>query len=124
MWSDHCFRPLPPRMSGYRMFDETTVETHEAHQATAGHGLSLREIDSMLRASGEHTSRAHESQKLRAALARTEERIAALTAVKPKLQHAVVRCTSGACTIMEQASGLSRRSTAVRTRGDGRRPRT
>jgi DNA-binding transcriptional MerR regulator len=77
-------------------------------------GLSLQEIDAMLRASGEHATCAHESEKIRAALTRTEERIAALASVRDKLEAALSRCSAGACTIMEQVSAV--RTTKVHPR--------
>jgi hypothetical protein len=65
----------------------------------------------MLRASGEHATCAHESERIRVALTRTDERIAALTGVRDKLQAALARCSTGACTIMEQVSAVRDQAT-------------
>ncbi len=102
----------PRRASGYRMFDESTVERIRLIKQLQDLGLSLQEIDAMLRATGEHATCAHESYKIRAALARTEEKIAALTAVRTKLQGALDRCTKGDCTIMVQVSAVTKKAKA------------
>lgn len=60
------------------MFDETTVERIRLIKLQ-DMGLSLEEIDAMLRASGEHATCAHEAEHIRSALARTEEKLAAIT---------------------------------------------
>lgn len=98
------------RASGYRVFDETTVERIRLIKRLQDLGLSLQEIDAMLRATGEHATCEHESEKLRAALARTEERIAALAAVKTELLGALRRCTDGQCTIMAQVSAVTKKA--------------
>jgi DNA-binding transcriptional MerR regulator len=94
----------PRRASGYRVFDEITVERLRLIKQLQDLGLSLQEIDAMLRAAGEHATCEHESDKIRAALARTEQKIAALEAVRTKLRGALSRCTSGACTILTQVA--------------------
>ncbi len=100
----------PRRASGYRMFDESTVERIRLIKQLQDLGLTLQEIDAMLRATGEHATCTHESEKIRGALARTEERIASLTAVRDKLQHALDRCTSGECTIMSRVSAIVKKA--------------
>jgi MerR family copper efflux transcriptional regulator len=100
--------PAPRRASGYRMFDESTVARIRLIKQLQDLGLSLQEIDAMLRATGEHATCAHESDKIRAALARTDDKIAALLAVRTKLQGALERCTTGACTIMVQVSSVTK----------------
>ncbi len=100
----------PRRASGYRVFDESTVERIRLIKQLQELGLSLQEIDAMLRATGEHATCEHESEKIRAALTRTEEKIAALVAVQAKLQGALERCTKGACTIMVQVSAVTRKA--------------
>lgn len=111
----------PRRASGYRVFDETTVERIKLIKQLQDMGLSLQEIDAMLRASGEHATCAHESEKIRAALVRTEERIAALTSVRTKLQNALARCTAGDCAIMragecsEEAARPARQQTRLKS---------
>jgi hypothetical protein len=63
----------------------------------------------MLRAVGEHAASCeHESERIRTALARTEEKLAALTAVRDKLAHALARCANGDCTIVEQVARVAR----------------
>lgn len=100
----------PRRASGYRVFDEVTVDRIKLIKQLQDLGLSLQEIDAMLRASGDHATCAHESEKIRAALVRTEERIATLTAIRTKLESALVRCTRGECTIMTQVSAVTKKS--------------
>lgn len=97
----------PRRASGYRVFDEATVERLRVIKQLQELGLALQEIDAMLRATGEHATCAHESEKIRAALVRTEAKIAALAAVQTKLQGALDRCTRGACTIMGQVAAVT-----------------
>ena len=99
----------PRRASGYRVFDDTSVERIKLIKQLQDLGLSLQEIDAMLRASGQHATCEHEADKIRAALARTEERIAALTTVQLKLQAALQRCANGDCTIIEQVSAVTRK---------------
>jgi MerR family mercuric resistance operon transcriptional regulator len=103
--------PAPRRASGYRMFDETTVERIKLIKQLQDLGLSLQEIDAMLRATGEHATCAHESDKIRAALARTDEQIAALTSVKQRLEGALGRCERGECTLLAQVSKVARNTT-------------
>lgn len=98
----------PRRASGYRVFDESTVERIRVIKQLQDLGLALQEIDAMLRATGEHATCAHESDRIRAALARTEAKIAALAAVQAKLHDALARCTSGACTIMGQVAAVTK----------------
>jgi DNA-binding transcriptional MerR regulator len=94
----------PRRASGYRVFDETTVERLRLIKQLQDLGLSLQEIDAMLRASGENATCEHESDKIRAALARTEQKMATLDAVRTKLSGALSRCASGECTILAQVA--------------------
>jgi len=94
--------PAPRRASGYRIFDETTVDRIKLIKHLQDLGLSLQEIDAMLRAAGEHATCAHEAAKIRSALARTTEKLVALAAVKAKLEAALARCASGECTILDQ----------------------
>jgi DNA-binding transcriptional MerR regulator len=96
----------PRRASGYGVFDENTVERIKLIKQLLDLGLSLHEIDAMLRARGEHATCEHEAEKIRAALARTEDKIAALTAIHRRLQGALDRCTTGQCTIMAQVSAV------------------
>jgi MerR family transcriptional regulator, copper efflux regulator len=99
----------PRRASGYRVFDESTVERIKLIKRLQDLGLSLDEIDAMLRAVGEHGAEcAHESDKIRSALARTEAKLEALTAVRDKLQLALSRCTAGACTIVEDVARVTK----------------
>lgn len=90
----------PRRASGYRMFDETTVERIKLIKQLQELGLSLQEIDAMLRAPAKRATCAHEAGKIRAALTRTDEQITALTRVKLRLEEALGRCDRGECTIL------------------------
>lgn len=106
----------PRRASGYRVFDATTVERIRLIKQLQDLALSLQEIDAMLRASGDHATCAHESERIRGALVRTDERIAALMAVRAKLEAALGRCTTGDCTIMAQVSAVRSAPTRIRRR--------
>ncbi len=88
------------RESGYRVFDETTVERLRLIRHLQELGLPLDDIGAMLRATG--ATCAQESEKIRDALARTEEKIAVLEALRANLRATLVRCTTGECTFMEQ----------------------
>lgn len=96
----------PRRASGYRMFGPSAVDRIRLIKELQDLGLSLQEIDAMLRATGEHATCAHESDKLRAALARTVAKIDALVAIKAKLERALDRCERGECTILAQVGGV------------------
>ena len=103
----------PRRSSGYRVFDETTVERIKLVKQLQDLGLTLQEVDSMLRAIGDHdASCADESTKISAALARTDAKIAALTATRDKLKRAFRRCTRGECNIVEQVASVTPRASS------------
>lgn len=107
----------PRRASNYRIFDDTTVERIRLVKQLQDLGLSLLEIDAMLRAVGEHESDcAHESGHIRAALARTEEKLAALTAVRDKLRLALSRCTAGQCNIVDRIATVVRPPNGARAK--------
>jgi DNA-binding transcriptional MerR regulator len=107
----------PRRSSGYRVFDETTVERIKLVKQLQDLGLTLHEIESMLRAIGNlDASCAEESTKISAALARTDEKIAALMATRNKLKLALRRCTRGECSIVEQVAKVNRRVAPVSPR--------
>ena len=92
----------PRRSSGYRVFDERTVERIKLVRQLQDLGLTLEEIGGMLRSIGEEAADcAHESERIRAALARTDEKIAALNAIREGLSVALDRCASGHCTIVD-----------------------
>lgn len=60
----------------------------------------------MLRATGELATCEHESVQLRAALERTEQKLAALATVRDKLRAALTRCTSGRCTLAAEVASV------------------
>lgn len=71
-------------------------------------GLTLDEIGAMLRDVGEHeASCEQEAARFRAALARMEQKLAALATVRDRLARALARCTSGECTIIEQVTRVT-----------------
>jgi len=110
------------RASGYRVFDETTVERIKLVKQLQDLGLRLQEIDAMLRAVGEHASDcARESAHIRTALTRTEGKLAALTTVRDQLRLALARCSAGQCTIVDQVATVVG---ASKTRGGSRRLRS
>jgi DNA-binding transcriptional MerR regulator len=95
------------RASGYRVFDESTVERIKLIKRLQDLGLTLQEIDAMVRGIGDGADCAHESDKIRSALARAEDRLAALVQVRDRLQLALSCCTSGQCTIVEQVAQVT-----------------
>lgn len=92
----------PRRASGYRVFDESTIERIELIKELQDLGLSLQEIGEMFR-TGPATC-AGESDTIRAALERTEAMITSLVAVKAKLEATLGRCERGECAIVPKLS--------------------
>lgn len=114
---------LPPaqrRPSGYRMFDEATVERIKLVRQLQDLSLTLEEVDAMLVAvAGGAATCALESVRIEAALRRSEERIAALVAVRDRLREALGRCGRGECDLVERAwkvAGRTSRDGAKRRR--------
>lgn len=108
----------PRRSSGYRVFDERTVERIQLVKQLQDLGLTLQEIVEMIRAVGQDAAGCSaESSKISAALARTESRLAVLMAMRTKLRQALRRCERGQCKIIDRVieSEPRRSSTARRS---------
>jgi DNA-binding transcriptional MerR regulator len=98
----------PRRDSGYRVFDERAVERIRLVKQLQDIGLSLSEIEGMLHAVGDHGSSCQaESRRIEAALRRTEEKLAALTAMRTKLRRVLRRCARGECDLVEKVKQVS-----------------
>jgi DNA-binding transcriptional MerR regulator len=107
----------PRRPSGYRLFDEATVERIKLVKQLQDLSLTLEEVDAMLVAVADDTaSCARESSRIEMALRRTEERIAALEEVRGKLRGALRRCGRGECDLVERARKVAPRGTAAKRR--------
>ena len=101
---------LPParrRSSGYRVFDETAVDRIKLVKQLQDLGLTLEEVEAMLvAATDDAASCSRESARMRTALRRTEERMAALAEVRGKLRDALRRCGRGECDLVERARNV------------------
>jgi DNA-binding transcriptional MerR regulator len=108
----------PRRASGYRVFDETTVERIKLVRQLQDLSLTLEEVDAMLVAvTDDAATCARESARIEAALRRSEERIASLSAVRDRLREALRRCGRGECDLVERARKVGRRTVANTPRG-------
>jgi MerR family copper efflux transcriptional regulator len=95
------------RRSGYRVFDDSSVARIKLIKELQELGLSLEEIDAMGRALGDHDHGCSGgAETLKAALARTEAQLAALSSVREKLTLSLRRCGRGECTFVAQAELL------------------
>ncbi len=102
----------PRRSSGYRAFDVATVERLKLIKQIQDLGLSLEEIHGMLEAITEQNSDCtREATRLEAVLYRTEQKIAALKAVRKKLKEALTRCGRGDCDLVEKVRRTAREGT-------------
>jgi DNA-binding transcriptional MerR regulator len=118
----------PRRTSGYRLFDEHTVERIKLVKQLQDLSLTLEEIDAMLVAVGDDDATcARESSRIEAALRRTEDRLLALQAVRDKLRDALRRCGKGECDLVDRArkaAGARSRTPHVKSSAKSlRRPR-
>lgn len=104
----------PRRRSGYRVFDEDAVTRIRMVKELQALGLNLVEIDALLRAAAVEGARCDgEAPRVREALRRTEEKIAALRSVQRRLRGVLARCEAGTCELVETyrirtAEGLTR----------------
>ncbi|MGH2906816.1 MAG: MerR family transcriptional regulator [Solirubrobacterales bacterium] len=107
--------PVSRRSSGYRVFNESSVERIRLVKRLQELGVTLDEISAMLRAVGDRDGDcAGESEKIRAALARTETQIAGLEVVRARQRGALRRCASGDCRIVEDIARSHRASCGAR----------
>jgi DNA-binding transcriptional MerR regulator len=91
--------PAAPRAaSGYRLYTEASVLRIQFVRRLQGLGLTLDEVIGALHASDEgHASCQTQRWRLRAALRRTEARIAELARLRGELRDALTACESGSC---------------------------
>lgn len=98
------------RASGYREFEDSAVDRIGLVKQLQELGLTLEEIAALLvAASDEDRSCSTESSRLEAVLRRTDEKIAALTAARERLNHALARCLRGECDLLDRAAKTSTR---------------
>jgi len=93
--------PAPRTAAGYRIFTDAAVARIKLARRLQGLGLTLDEITGALHA--QHEGRAScesERWRLRAALDRTESRIADLTRLRGEARGALTACESGACGVL------------------------
>jgi MerR family transcriptional regulator, copper efflux regulator len=91
--------------SGYREFEDSAVERIGLVKQLQELGLTLQEIAELFAAATcSGRSCATESTRLEAALRRTDEKIATLTAARGKLDEALARCRGGECDLLDRAA--------------------
>ena len=96
------------RSSGYRIFDETTVERIKLIKQLQELGLTLEEIERMFAAVIEHGSDCKdETERIEVALRRTEAKLAALEDVRRNLERALQACHGGACDFVARVKQTS-----------------
>lgn len=104
---------LPPtarRSSGYRSFDAKVVERIKLIKHLQELSLPLEEIAEMLIAVSEDGADClQERERIEQALRRTQEKLAALRALRRKLRQALERCDRGECDLVERARGSATR---------------
>jgi len=106
--------PLPARRaSGYRQYSEATIERIRFAKALQALGFTLDEIADVLRAvDAGVASCERERPCFETVLARIDEKIGELSAIRRDLVATLKRCRDGSCTFLEQAretNGSSRR---------------
>ena len=93
------------RASGYRQYSEATVERIRLAKSLQALGFTLDEVAEVLRAADdEMASCARERPRFEAVLARVDQKIAALTAIRRGLVATLKRCRAGNCTLLEEAA--------------------
>src|SRR5262245_12296042 len=97
---------LPPparRASGYRQYSDATIERIRFAKSLQALGFTLDEIADVLRAvdAGVATCE-RERPRFEVVLARIDEKIAELGAIRRDLVATLKRCRDGSCTFLEQ----------------------
>ncbi len=91
------------RESGYRVFGEDAVARIRTVKGLQELGLGLEEIGAMIvSVSSGATGCADEADRIRAALARTEEKLAALEVLRGRLSAALGRCATAECALVDE----------------------
>jgi DNA-binding transcriptional MerR regulator len=109
--------PQPRRReSGYRQYTSATVERIRFAKALQAIGFSLDDVVAVLRDvdAGIATCE-NEQPRFETVLARIDEKIAELTAVRRRLRQTLTRCRDGRCSFRETkpaASGRKARKTS------------
>ena len=104
--------PQPRRReSGYRQYTSATVERIRFAKALQAIGFSLDDIVAVLRDvdAGMATCES-ERPRFETVLARIDEKIAELTAVRRRLRLTLTRCRAGRCTFSEKNGTSARKS--------------
>jgi DNA-binding transcriptional MerR regulator len=98
--------PLPVRRaSGYRQYSEATIERIRFAKSLQALGFTLDEIVDVLRAvDAGVASCERERPRFETVLARIDEKIGELSAIRRDLLATLKRCRDGSCTFLEQAS--------------------
>lgn len=105
--------PKPARrQSGYRQFDPSAIARIQLVKQLQDLSLSLDDIVGMLDAveTIAGTTCKEQSARIEIALARTEEKIRGLQAIKRRLRTALGHCNSGHCNLVERVRAASRKS--------------
>jgi DNA-binding transcriptional MerR regulator len=101
--------PEPRRgESGYRQYTSATVERIRFAKALQAIGFSLDDVVAVLRDVDAGTATCQNEQpRFETVLARIDEKIAELTAVRRRLRQTLTRCREGRCTFSEKKSAAS-----------------
>lgn len=98
--------PAPVRRaSGYRQYSKATIERIRFAKSLQALGFTLDEIADVLRAvDAGVASCERERPRFETVLARIDEKIGELSAIRRDLLATLKRCRDGSCTFLEQAS--------------------
>jgi DNA-binding transcriptional MerR regulator len=93
------------RASGYRLYSDATVQRIRCAKSLQAMGFTLDEIADLLRAvDDEVASCERERPRFEAVLARVDQKISELTAIRRSLVATLKRCRDGSCTLLEEAA--------------------
>lgn len=111
--------PIPARRaSGYRQYSAITVERIRFAKSLQALGFTLDEVAGMLQAvDAGVASCAGERPRFETVLARIDEKIHALSAMRRDLRRILQRCGNGRCTLLEVAPGARPARRAAGRRG-------
>jgi DNA-binding transcriptional MerR regulator len=126
--------PAPVRRaSGYRQYSEATIERIRFVKSLQALGFTLDEITDVLRAvDAGVASCERERPRFESVLARIDQKIGALTAIRRDLLATLKRCRDGNCTFLEEGPretngsvqrGRPRNTQDLARRLEKRRPR-
>ena len=93
------------RASGYRLYSDATIERLRCAKSLQALGFTLDEIAEVLRAVDDEVATCVRARpRFEAVLARVDQKIAELTAVRRDLVELLTRCRDGSCTLLEEAA--------------------